>query len=82
MEQVKAVSVDEQRQLRMLLDELLASSSTTPTEDEFEQMLVATGLLSVPDPQQKLDIAQYRQYQPVEIQEGPPVSETLIADRR
>lgn len=80
LEQVKALSTDEQRQLRTLLDTLLAPPSAPPTEDEFERALVAAGLLSVPK-LQDLDVEQYRQYQPVAVQ-GKPVSETLIEERR
>jgi hypothetical protein len=80
LEQVKALSAEEQRQLRELLDVLLAPSATPPTEDEFERALVTAGLLSVPK-LQDLDVEQYRQYKPVTVQ-GKPVSETLIEERR
>jgi hypothetical protein len=77
---MKTLSADEPRQLRLLLDSLLAASSALPTEDEFEQTLVAAGWLSVPNPL-RLDVKQYQQYEPVLVQ-GKPVSETLIEDRR
>jgi hypothetical protein len=80
LEQVKALSVDEQWRLRTLLDALLTSPGTPPTEEEFERALVAAGLLSVPKPQD-LNVEQYRQYKPVAVQ-GKPVSETLIEERR
>lgn len=80
LEQVKALSTDEQQQLRALLDTLLAPPSSPLTEDEFERMLVTAGLLSVPKPHD-FGIEQYRQYRPVAVQ-GKPVSETLIEERR
>jgi uncharacterized protein len=80
LEQVKTLSADEQRQLRALLDMLLAPPGAPPTEDEFERVLVAAGLLSIPKPQD-LSVEQYRQYKPVTVQ-GKPVSETLIKERR
>jgi hypothetical protein len=80
LEQVRALSADEQRQLRTLLDMLLAPSGAPPTEEEFERTLAAAGLLSVPKPQD-LDVKRYRQYKPVAVQ-GKPVSEPLIEERR
>jgi hypothetical protein len=80
LEQVKALSAEEQRQMRTLLDTLLAPPGAPPTEEEFERTLVTAGLLSIPKPQD-LDVKRYRQYKPVAVQ-GKPVSETLIEERR
>ncbi len=80
LEQVKALSTDEQRQMRTLLDTLLAPPGAPATEEEFEQTLAVAGLLSVPKPQD-LDVKRYWQYKPVAVQ-GKPVSETLIEERR
>ncbi len=80
VEQVKTLSTEQQRQLRLLLDTWLASSNVPPTEDEFEQALVTCGLLSVPN-WQGFDVEHYQRYIPVAVR-GKPVSETLIEDRR
>jgi hypothetical protein len=41
LEQVKSLSVDEQWRLRTLLDTLLTSPGTPPTEEEFARALIA-----------------------------------------
>ena len=75
LEQVKALSADERRQLRQLLDTLLTLPDARLTEDELERALIAAGLLSVPEPQDR-DVERYWRYKPVTVQ-GKPVSETL-----
>ena len=44
--EVKALTPDEQRSLRDMVDELLAASAPQMTEDEFEQHLLRKGIIS------------------------------------
>jgi len=46
VEQVKALTPDEQRSLRDIVDELLAKRSPQMTEEEFEQRLLEKGVIS------------------------------------
>jgi hypothetical protein len=80
LEEVKALSADEQRQLRELLDTLVASSHAQRTEDEFEQKLLQVGLLSEVKPP-ITDSSSYQGRRPVETK-GKPLSEIIIEERR
>jgi len=77
LEEVKALTPDEQRQVRELLDSLLAPPMT---EEVFEQYLLAKGVISEIPPR-ILDPVFEQNRQPVEI-EGKPVSEIIIEERR
>jgi hypothetical protein len=77
---VKALSVEEQRRLREVLDSLLLPSSSQPQEEELARVLLQAGLIN----ELKLhgvDAQLYRQYEPIPVV-GKPVSETLIEERR
>ena len=93
IEQMKFLSLEEQLQLRQVLDRLLEPSAgglrssdgrpatTTPsTEVEFKQKLVSVGLLGEMDTS-TVDLEGYRNYRPVSVK-GQPVSETLVEERR
>lgn len=80
LEEVKALTPDEQWQLRKLLDKLLASSLANPTEDELEQKLVELGLLSEVKPP-ITDLTLYRNRKLIEVK-GKPLSEIIIEERR
>ena len=76
---VQALSPEEQRRLRAKLDEWLTPGPACRTEAEFEQQLVAQGILSaVPPP--LTDVASYRQRMRIQVH-GTPLSETIIEDR-
>jgi hypothetical protein len=76
---VQALSPEEQRHLRAKLDEWLTPAPACLTEAEFEQQLVAQGILSaVPSP--ITDVAPYRQRTRIQVH-GTPLSETIIEDR-
>jgi hypothetical protein len=80
LEEVKALSSAEQRQLRTLLDTFLASADTPMTENEFAHKLVAFGVLSeVKRP--ITDLAPYQNRQPIETT-GKPLSEVILEKRR
>jgi len=75
-----ALSPEEQRRLRAKLDEWLTPGPACRTEAEFEQQLVAQGILStVPPP--VTDEAPARQRTRLQVH-GTPLSETILEDRR
>lgn len=79
-EEVKTLTPDEQRSLRDMVDELLATTAPQITEDEFEQRLLERGVISrIPAP--ITDLAPYRNRKLIEVK-GKPLSETIIEERR
>ena len=80
IEEVKALTPDEQKQLREMLDVLMVKSAPPMTEDEFERRLLEKGIISK-IPSRSANPASYRSRKPVEV-EGKPVSEIIIEERR
>jgi hypothetical protein len=80
VEEVKALSLAEQRKLRTLLDTFLAPADAPMTEDEFAHKLVAFGVLSEVKPP-ITDLAPYQNRQPVDTT-GKPLSEVILEERR
>lgn len=82
MKEIKALTPDEQRQLRKFLDKLLKISTSTSksTKVELERKLLEAGLISESKPL-IVDIERYRSYKPVKVR-GKPVSETIVEERR
>ena len=79
-EQVKALTPNEQRQLRDMLDELIAKAQPAMSEAEFEQWLLDRGVIShIPAP--ITDFSPYQNRKLMEV-EGKPLSETIIEERR
>ena len=75
----QALSPEAQRHLRAKLDEWLTPPPACLTETEFEQQLVAQGILStVPPP--ITEVAPYRQRTRMQVH-GTPLSETILEDR-
>jgi hypothetical protein len=80
LEQVKSLSPDEQKQLRDILDRLLAKAGPQTTEEEFEQRLLERGFIShIPPP--ITDFTAYQNRRLIEVK-GKPLSETIIEERR
>lgn len=83
LEEVKALTPDEQRQVREAIDKLLANShpqKPMSKEDELDQELLKAGLLSkIPPP--ITDLTPYRNRKLAKVK-GKPVSETIIEERR
>ena len=77
--EVKELPLEQQRQLRDKLDEILAE--TTRPEDRFKHMLFEAGLLT----EIKTDLSTSEQdeddFSPIEIT-GKPISETIVEERR
>jgi hypothetical protein len=79
VEEVKALSPAEQRQLWSILDTIVAGAAPL-TEDEFAHKLVEFGILS----EVKLPITDFTPYQnrqPVKTT-GKPLSEVIMEERR
>lgn len=83
IEEVKTLTLEEQRKVKDLIDSLLESvvenPEGLPLEDLLEQRLLERGIISqipkrLPDPEK------YRDFKPVEVK-GKPVSETIIEER-
>jgi hypothetical protein len=80
LDNVRRLTPDEQRQLREALDRLLASPSAPPTEEQFEQELVDSGILN--DVPASASAGQSSPgWKPVDVK-GKPLSETIVEDRR
>jgi hypothetical protein len=81
IEEVRALSPEEQRQLREQLDAILPSSPTEDEiEDEFERELMAEGVLGEVKPLPD-DDPEFYAYKPVTVT-GKPISEMIIEERR
>jgi hypothetical protein len=84
IEEGRALSPEEQRQLREQLETIIPSS---PTEDEledaFERELMAEGVIGPVKPLTATDeeMQQYQAYKPITV-EGQPLSEMIIEERR
>lgn len=81
LDQIRTLTEEEQQQVRVALN---SRDTTKPvmTEDEFEQHLLASGVITeIPPPPTKADIEAFRNYKPITV-EGKPVSETIIEERR
>jgi hypothetical protein len=80
LEEVRMLTPDEQRQLRGLLDKLLATPPSKSIEDELEQRLLKAGLLSEIKPP-ITDFTPYQNRKPIKVK-GKPLSEVIIEERR
>jgi hypothetical protein len=79
IEEVKALTPDEQYKLREWLDSLLIPAPQM-TEEEYERHLLAKGIISeIPPPITDLTPFQSRKLMEVT---GKPLSETVIEERR
>lgn len=76
---VQALSPEEQRLLRAKLNAWLTPEPPRLTETEFEEQLVADGILSTAPPP-ITDVTPYRQRIRLQVY-GTPLSETIIEDR-
>jgi hypothetical protein len=83
LKEIKALTPEEQRQVRAALDTLLpVTPKPQMSEEEFELMLVQKGILGETlEPPSGNEIESFRSYKPIEVK-GKPVSETIIEERR
>ncbi|HEY7491876.1 MAG TPA: hypothetical protein VIH59_12310 [Candidatus Tectomicrobia bacterium] len=80
LEDVEALSLQEQRRLRAWPDKVCAPESASMTEEEFAHQLRVAGLLSEVKPP-ITDFTPYQHRQPIETM-GKPLSEVIIEERR
>ena len=84
IEEVKALSVEEQRKVKELIDSLLEgpdeTSQASSPEDLLDQRLLDAGLISEIPPRIK-DFTPYHNRRPVTVT-GKPISETIVEERR
>ena len=80
IEEVKALTPDEQRQVRKLLDELLEESTPISPGDLLARRLLESGMISR-IPKRPRDPKRHKEFKPIEVK-GKPVSETIIEERR
>jgi len=80
MEEVKTLTLEEQRSLRDMVDGLLVKSSPKMTEEEFEQHLLKKGVISRIPP--RIRDANFEANRKLIEVEGKPVSEIIIEERR
>lgn len=78
IEEVKALSLLEQQQLRKLLDEMLAQQEEAAKMDAFHQALMVAGLVKAFHTPRATSIADSRLIQV----KGKPLSETIVEERR
>jgi hypothetical protein len=82
MAQIERLSPEEQREIRRRLDKQPSNGNPAPimTEDEFEKLLLSKDMLCEAPPP-IADFTPYESRTPIQI-DGPPLSETVIRDRR
>jgi hypothetical protein len=78
LEEVKALTPDEQRWLRKVLDEVLAEQEEATKLDVFHQALLAAGLVKTIRTPRATATADRKLIQV----RGKPLSETIIEERR
>ncbi len=77
---LKTLTVEEQQQVRDLLNSWLSAPIASEAEQQLAQELLKAGLLTrIPPP--VTDLSPYQNRVPISVQ-GRPVSETLLEDRR
>ena len=80
IDEIRSMTEEEQQQVRVALNSRDTTKSVM-TEDEFEQHLLASGVITeIPPPLTEADIEAFRNYKPITV-EGKPVSETIIEER-
>ena len=82
IQEVRALSADEQRKVKELVDSLLREateqSEASRTQDLLQQRMLERGAISeVP----LRDASQYEDFEPIEVK-GKPLSEIIIEERR
>lgn len=79
IEEIKALTPDELKQVRQTVEELLRPSQAQMTEDEFERELIAKGVIA---PLEKAkDQYDFHSYKPIKVG-GKLLSEMIIEERR
>lgn len=80
VDQVKALSLDQQKELRRRLERVLQDKPAVTSEDELECRLLEAGLLSEIKPP-ITEVAPYRDRKPGKAR-SRPLSEVIVEERR
>ncbi|MFY9611305.1 MAG: hypothetical protein WAU45_22185 [Blastocatellia bacterium] len=80
LEEVRALTPDEQRSLRERLDSVLVNVQPQMCKADFEKRLLERGIISRIPPRIR-DAEFYANRRPIEV-DGQPVSEIIIEERR
>jgi hypothetical protein len=82
LSEIKALTPEERQQVRVALENMVTDTpGPQMTEEEFEQHLLAKGIISSIPPR-NVEYTAHRDFKPIEILDGKPVSETIIEERR
>lgn len=82
LDEIRALTPEEQRQLRAALKNMdAAESGLQISEDEFERRMEESGVITRPRAP-LADETSFSEFKPIEILDGKPVSETIIEERR
>jgi hypothetical protein len=80
LNELRRLTLEEQRALREAIDRSLSTPPSPPTEEQFERELFESGFLErIPPPPS--DAHDFEDEKPINIQ-GKPLSETVIEERR
>ncbi len=81
LEEVKSLAPEDQVKVRELLDSLLPPKKNPPSREEYEQYLLAKGVISHIPTRTGKRPEELKDFKPIEV-EGEPLSETIIRERR
>jgi hypothetical protein len=82
LNEIQALTPEERQQVRAALENMaIENSGPQMTEEEFEQHLLAKGIISSIPPR-NVGYTAHRDFEPIEILDGKPISETIIEERR
>ena len=81
IEEIKSLQPEEQIKVRELLDVILSAKKHQPTREEYEQYLLAKGVISHIPARTGKRSEELKDFKPIEV-EGEPLSEMIIRERR
>lgn len=81
IEEVKLLAPEEQVKVREVIDSLLPLKNNLPTREEYEQHLLAKGIINRVPPRTGKRPKQLKDFKPIKV-EGEPISEMIIRERR
>ena len=81
IEEIKSLQPEEQIKVRELLDAILSAQKNQPTREEYEQYLLAKGVISHIPTRTGNRSEELKNFKPIEVA-GEPLSEMIIRERR
>jgi len=79
--EIKSLAPEEQIKVRELLDSISPPKKNPPTREEYEQYLLAKGVISHIPMRTGKRSEELKNFKPIEV-EGEPLSEMIIRERR